>query len=88
MEWKVYILFSDKLSRTYTGCSSDVHKRIKQHNAGKVRATKYGIPWQLIFEETIGSYREARVRERYFKNASGRKKISEILNNWRGGRVA
>ena len=84
MEWKVYILFSKKLSRTYTGCSSDVETRLDRHNSGRVRATKYGIPWKLIYQEKAGSYKEARKRERYFKNASGRKKISELLMIWRG----
>jgi len=81
MEWKVYILFSKKLSRTYTGCSSDVSVRLKRHNSGNVHATRYGIPWELIYEEAAEDCTAARKRERYFKNASGRKKISEIFKS-------
>ena len=77
MKWKVYILFSRALTKTYTGCTSDVDARLKYHNSG--RSTKHGVPWVLIYEEPAEDYKEARRRERYFKNASGRKKISEIL---------
>ena len=79
MQWKVYVLLSGRIRRTYVGCSQDVVNRLRQHNLGKVKATKYGVPWRLIYEEYCNDYKEARRRERYYKSGAGRKKIFHIL---------
>ena len=79
MQWKLSILLSENIKRTYVGCSHDVINRLHQHNSGKVKATMYGIPWRLIHEEYCTDYKEARKRERYYKSGAGRKKIAQIL---------
>jgi putative endonuclease len=50
------------------------------HNAGKIRSTKSRRPFQLIYKELVGSLREARIREKYFKSAAGRKYLEKILS--------
>jgi putative endonuclease len=67
----VYILWSDVLSRYYTGSTSDVQRRIKEHNTGKSRYTKKGIPWKLIYQETCISRKDAYRREMEIKRFKG-----------------
>ncbi len=80
----VYILYSISLDRTYTGHTDNVEKRLKQHNAGKTRSTGSGRPWRVIFTEACKDREEARHREKWFKSSSGRKRIAEILKEWKG----
>ncbi len=43
-----YILFSHKLLIFYVGSTQHLDTRIAQHNSGKSKFTKQGIPWCLI----------------------------------------
>ena len=54
-----YVLVSKiKGLRFYVGFSSDVEKRIKEHNSGKTKSTKGYIPWELFFFEKHNSRKE------------------------------
>ena len=86
MEWVVYVLWSEKWLRTYVGYTGDLRRRLMEHNAGRVRATQGGRPWQVIYIEAAAGEREARRRERYYKSASGRRKLRGVVGR-RGGRV-
>ena len=66
-----YILQSLKSKRYYYGSTSDLEKRLKYHNAGKVRSTKAFRPWIIHYYETYSSKSEALKRERYFKSIDG-----------------
>jgi len=43
-----YILQSEKTARYYCGQCNDITNRLKRHNAGEMRSTKSGVPWNLI----------------------------------------
>ncbi len=75
----VYILFSQKKNRFYTGSSRDdiVDERLKRHNAGCVTSTKSGMPWTCIHVEIHNTYTEARKRELFLKTGVGRKELNE-----------
>jgi putative endonuclease len=75
----VYILFSDDYRRTYVGQTDDRERRLKEHNAGKVRSTKPNRPWNMIYSEACASKEKTLKREKWFKSTSGRKKIAQIL---------
>jgi putative endonuclease len=77
----VYILFSQKDKKTYTGSTDDIEKRIKEHENGYCKATMHRRPLQLIRSETFDTLTEARKRERYLKTAAGRKQLKKILKN-------
>ena len=77
--YTVYILYSDKFSRTYTGFTSNIERRIKEHNSGKNKSTKGYLPWKLIFEEKIETRIEARKKEKYLKSGVGRDFIKTLL---------
>ena len=75
----VYILFSVKLNKRYIGSSHDAERRIKEHNLGKSKFTKAGIPWELIHKESFPTNLEARKRELFLKSGIGRKLLDQIL---------
>ena len=66
-----YILKSLKDGRYYYGSTGDLTKRLKAHNAGKVRSTKSRRPWKIHYTESFASKSEALKRERFFKSPAG-----------------
>ncbi|MDY0082296.1 MAG: GIY-YIG nuclease family protein [Ignavibacteriaceae bacterium] len=77
-----YVLYSQKLNKRYIGSTSDIDKRINEHNNGKSKFTKSGIPWKLIYKETFLTNSETRVRENFLKSGVGRKFLDDILKIW------
>ncbi len=69
----VYILKSEFDGGYYYGSTSDLNKRIREHNAGQVKSTKSRRPLRLHYHEEYAAKGEALNRERYFKNRSGYK---------------
>lgn len=49
----VYVMRSEKDQRFYVGMTSDVSRRLKEHNSGKTRSTKAYRPWVLFFTEVL-----------------------------------
>ncbi|MBI5621203.1 GIY-YIG nuclease family protein [Candidatus Gottesmanbacteria bacterium] len=77
----IYILKSQNNPKTYVGITTNLERRIQQHNLGYHFYTKRYIPWIYIYSEEVDSRITARTREKYLKSASGRKWISEVLFN-------
>jgi putative endonuclease len=44
----VYVLYRDLTGRRYIGHTNDLNKKLKEHNAGRVKSTKTGLPWRII----------------------------------------
>jgi putative endonuclease len=53
--------------RTYVGWTTDVARRLKQHNAGVGAKSSRGRKWVLLYSERCKSRREAMSREWYIK---------------------
>jgi putative endonuclease len=70
MFW-VYVLRSRTDSRLYTGVTGDLHRRFREHNAGKVRSTRVRRPLDLVYFESFETKIEALAREVYFKTPEG-----------------
>ena len=69
--WTVYILqCSDE--KYYTGCTSDLEYRVKQHDAGEVPATKGRLPIILTTYIVFKDKQKAYDFEKYLKTGSGR----------------
>ena len=75
----VYILFSRKDFELYTGYTSNLEARIKDHNSGGTKSTSYRGPLELIFCEFYLFEEGARKREMYFKTNMGKKAIKLML---------
>lgn len=74
----VYALKSGLDGRIYVGMTADIIRRLKEHNAGLVRSTKFYKPWRLIFSEKISTRIEAREREKYWKSGCGKEHLKTI----------
>jgi putative endonuclease len=63
----VYVLRSARDGLLYIGQTRDLRKRFAEHNAAKITATKYRVPFQLIYYEAYSSRRDADRREKRLK---------------------
>ena len=64
----VYVLFNEENPKdTYLGYSSDLRKRVMQHNSGMNASTR-GRQWQLVYYEAYVSEKVARLREKRLKH--------------------
>lgn len=57
--------------------SSNLEKRLHEHNAGRTKSTKGYCPWKLFFFECFDTSEEARKREKYLKSGYGKQWIKE-----------
>ena len=57
----------------------DLERRLSEHNFGKSNYTSKFKPWKIIYTEVFNTFEEARNKEKYFKTASGRKHLRNIL---------
>lgn len=74
----VYVLVSEvKGLRFYVGFSTDINRRLKEHNSGKTKSTKGYRPWKLFFSEESDCREDARKREVYLKSGIGKEQIKE-----------
>lgn len=76
----VYILFSEKLNKKYIGFSSDLKKRLLEHNKGKSVFTRTGKPWKLLYYEAFMMEKDARVEELFLKSGKGRERLRYLLS--------
>lgn len=59
--------------------TSDIDRRLSQHNNGEVFSTKGFRPWIMIFKEDCGESRVfARKREKYWKSGVGKERLKYI----------
>jgi putative endonuclease len=77
----VYVLWSNKLGKRYVGSTSDVEKRVVEHNNGYSKFTKGGMPWQKVYQEEYLTRTEALKREKFLKTGQGRAWLDKHLPN-------
>ncbi len=82
MFYYVYILQSQKDNSLYIGYTSDLRKRLKQHNNGESRSTKPFRPYKLIFYEAFLNRIDAKHREEYLKGGYGRRSINKMIDKY------
>ena len=63
----VYLIISED-GKCYIGYTSNLKLRLKNHNEGKVKATR-GRKWKLIYYEAYANKELALKRERQLKNS-------------------
>lgn len=82
MSWYTYVLKSEKGGRWYTGVTSDLRKRFKQHNEGRSTYTKGRGPFVLIYYEMSLAEGDAKAREVYLKSGMGKRYIKNRLKRF------
>ncbi|OGC54512.1 hypothetical protein A2797_00675 [candidate division WWE3 bacterium RIFCSPHIGHO2_01_FULL_48_15] len=78
----VYLLLSQKDGNFYTGVTSDLHRRVQEHNDGKNLSTKSRVPLDLVYYEAYKLKADAEARERYLKTSMGKRVIKKQLAHY------
>ena len=73
----VYLLQSN--SKMYVGITTDLKRRVNEHNKGQNVSTKAYLPWTLIFYEAYIKREDATRREKYLKTTQGRQALRRML---------
>jgi len=80
-KFTVYVLASQQDQFWYIGFTSDLDKRIKDHNNGRTITTSKKMPWKVIYYEVSFSKLDAIAREKYLKSGMGRRYLKNRLYN-------
>ncbi len=64
----IYILFSNSNNKFYVGSTNNLQRRLTEHNSGRSKSTKSGLPWELIYFKECNSKSEAYQFEMKIKN--------------------
>ncbi len=76
----VYILYSQKLDKYYTGYTCDVlEKRILKHNSNHKGFTGGKGDWVLVYQEEFEGQSLAMAREKEIKRKKSRKYIEWLI---------
>ena len=76
----VYALRSVEHNRIYVGFTKNLEIRIKEHNSGKTKSTKFFRPWVLLYSEKSNSRLAARGREKQLKSGFGKEFLKALIN--------
>jgi len=79
MSYFVYILYSTKADKYYTGSCEDPAIRLERHNQRSTPSTKSGIPWEIVYTEEYETKREAIRREQAIKRMKSRIYIEGLI---------
>jgi len=79
----IYVLQSlKKTNWLYKGSTSDLKKRVLEHNNGKNFSTAPYAPFKLIYYEAYLLKSDAEARERYLKTSMGMRVLKKQLANY------
>ena len=80
----VYILLLSN-RQLYTGLTTDLPRRLSEHDRGRVKSTAKRRPVGLIHAEAYAAESDARRRERFLKKTEGkqllRRQIRDVLKD-------
>jgi putative endonuclease len=84
VEWAVYIIRC-RTGQFYTGHTSDIGRRLKEHNRGiGSKFTRGRLPVALVYKEACSNRSDAMKRERYIKRMTVARKLS-LMEGCRNG---
>ncbi|MCW5900122.1 MAG: GIY-YIG nuclease family protein [Flavobacteriales bacterium] len=78
MECAVYVLSSLVREYIYVGISTDVARRVEEHQRGKEPTTRPYRPFEVLLVEAKSDRREARQREKYLKSGVGKEFLKDL----------
>lgn len=79
----VYVLESLMDGDQYIGYSTNLKKRVEEHEKGRSFATKFRLPFKLIYFEGCLNQQDARRRENYLKTTQGRRFLGLRLTEYK-----
>jgi putative endonuclease len=81
MFYYVYVL-ENKNREMYIGYTTNLEKRVSEHNHGRNRSTKSGRPWHIIYCEACLNINDATRREKYLKTNQGSRLLKLRLKSY------
>lgn len=75
----VYILLSETKTKTYTGVTQNVEKRLNEHNDGRVKSSRPYRPYKVIHMKVFQTLSDARLAERFYKSTTGRRRLKKMF---------
>lgn len=78
----VYIIESLKNNNLYIGYTTNLRKRLQEHNRGLNFSTKPYQPWHLIHIEAYRNEKDAKRREEYLKTNQGSRLLKRLLKEY------
>jgi putative endonuclease len=78
--WYVYAISSQTKQYIYVGLTSNLQRRVQQHNNGKEKTTRPYRPFNLKFSEIFPTRGEARKREIYLKSGIGKELLKSFTS--------
>ena len=79
----VYILENGDDLKWYIGYTSNLRRRLDEHNNGRGgQTTKQSKEWKLIYYEAYVNKNDATGREIFLKSGSGHRFINKQLNHY------
>ncbi|MGB0256843.1 MAG: GIY-YIG nuclease family protein [Flavobacteriaceae bacterium] len=76
----VYILYSLSKDQYYIGHTSNLEDRLRRHNAGRSKATKHGIPWQVKHTQSFATKSLAYRKELQLKAMKSKVFIKHLID--------
>ncbi|MFZ5366353.1 MAG: GIY-YIG nuclease family protein [Patescibacteria group bacterium] len=80
-KYYLYILRSKLDKNLYIGVTTNLYKRVQEHNFGNQQSTKNRGNFELIYYEVFFNKLDVYLREKYFKTGWGRKHLRHALSN-------
>jgi putative endonuclease len=79
----VYLLQSETVRlQRYIGATSDLKRRLADHNAGRSPHTSKYLPWRLVTYMAFSDKQKAEAFERYLKSGSGHASHESACGEW------
>ena len=78
----VYVLYSDRDKKWYTGYTKNLKLRFELNSKGLVSSTRLRRPLKLIYYEACISQADATHREKYFKTYHGKMFLKRRLKSY------
>ena len=80
----VYVLRSLNKNFIYVGFTTDLRRRLKEHNNQEELSTKHYAPLELIHYEAYKNSKDAHRRENYLKTTKGKTTLRTMLKEYFG----
>lgn len=79
MKYVVYILLSERDGGLIIDHTIDLALTMAEHEAGEKKSTRYRLPVKMIHKETVKSFNQVKMRERYWQSREGEKEIESWI---------
>ena len=79
MSYFTYILQSKKDGRFYIGSTSDLNRRLHEHNSGKTKSLRFRRPLDVVHVEQYVTRELAESREKQIKSYKGGEAFKKLM---------